>query len=61
LRFPTLATEKSRKDGARELSGTLSAALIDFANSAPNFAQPDAIPEAAKEKVGLLFGKYLGW
>jgi 5'-methylthioadenosine phosphorylase len=23
--------------------------------------QPDAIPEAAKEKVGLLFGKYLGW
>src|ERR1700678_315817 len=23
--------------------------------------QPDAIPEATKEKVGLLFGKYLGW
>ena len=23
--------------------------------------QPDAIPAAAKEKVGLLFGKYLGW
>jgi 5'-methylthioadenosine phosphorylase len=23
--------------------------------------QPDAIPEAAKERVGLLFGKYLGW
>jgi 5'-methylthioadenosine phosphorylase len=22
---------------------------------------PDAIPEAAKEKVGLLFGKYFGW
>jgi 5'-methylthioadenosine phosphorylase len=23
--------------------------------------QPDAIPAAAKERVGLLFGKYLGW
>jgi 5'-methylthioadenosine phosphorylase len=23
--------------------------------------QPDTIPEATKEKVGLLFGKYLGW
>jgi hypothetical protein len=23
--------------------------------------QPDAIPEAAKEKLKLLFGKYLGW
>jgi 5'-methylthioadenosine phosphorylase len=23
--------------------------------------QPDAIPEAAKEKLNLLFGKYLGW
>jgi len=23
--------------------------------------QPDAIPAATKEKVGLLFGKYLGW
>jgi 5'-methylthioadenosine phosphorylase len=23
--------------------------------------QPDAIPEAVKAKVGLLFGKYLGW
>jgi len=23
--------------------------------------QPDAIPAAAKDKVGLLFGKYLGW
>jgi 5'-methylthioadenosine phosphorylase len=23
--------------------------------------QPDAIPAAAKEKLGLLFGKYLGW
>jgi hypothetical protein len=22
---------------------------------------PDVIPEAAKEKVGLLFGKYFGW
>ena len=22
---------------------------------------PDAIPAAAKEKLGLLFGKYLGW
>jgi 5'-methylthioadenosine phosphorylase len=22
---------------------------------------PDAIPAATKEKVGLLFGKYLGW
>jgi 5'-methylthioadenosine phosphorylase len=32
--------------------------------SAAKFAvltQPDAIPEAAKEKVKLLFGKYLGW
>ncbi len=32
--------------------------------SAAKFAvltQPDAIPAAAKEKVGLLFGKYLGW
>jgi len=23
--------------------------------------QPDAIPAAAKERLGLLFGKYLGW
>ena len=23
--------------------------------------QPDAIPEAAKERLKLLFGKYLGW
>jgi 5'-methylthioadenosine phosphorylase len=23
--------------------------------------QPDAIPAAAKEKLGLLFGKYFGW
>jgi 5'-methylthioadenosine phosphorylase len=23
--------------------------------------QPEAIPEAAKEKLKLLFGKYLGW
>jgi 5'-methylthioadenosine phosphorylase len=23
--------------------------------------QPDAIPAAAKERVGLLFGKYFGW
>jgi hypothetical protein len=22
---------------------------------------PDAIPEAAKERLGLLFGKYMGW
>jgi 5'-methylthioadenosine phosphorylase len=22
---------------------------------------PNAIPEAAKERVGLLFGKYFGW
>ena len=32
--------------------------------SAAKFAvltQPDAIPAAAKERVGLLFGKYLGW
>jgi 5'-methylthioadenosine phosphorylase len=32
--------------------------------SAAKFAvmtQPDLIPAAAKEKVGLLFGKYLGW
>jgi 5'-methylthioadenosine phosphorylase len=32
--------------------------------SAAKFAvltQPDAIPEAAKEKLKLLFGKYLGW
>ncbi|MFZ0305062.1 MAG: S-methyl-5'-thioadenosine phosphorylase, partial [Terracidiphilus sp.] len=32
--------------------------------SAAKFAvltQPDAIPEAAKEKLGLLFGKHLGW
>jgi 5'-methylthioadenosine phosphorylase len=32
--------------------------------SAARFAvltQPDAIPAATKEKVGLLFGKYLGW
>jgi 5'-methylthioadenosine phosphorylase len=32
--------------------------------SASKFAvltQPDAIPAAAKEKLGLLFGKYMGW
>jgi 5'-methylthioadenosine phosphorylase len=32
--------------------------------SAAKFAvltQKDAIPEAAKERVALLFGKYLGW
>jgi 5'-methylthioadenosine phosphorylase len=32
--------------------------------SAARFAvltQPDAIPAAAKEKLKLLFGKYLGW
>ncbi|MGP8253021.1 MAG: hypothetical protein ACLQHF_13390 [Terracidiphilus sp.] len=32
--------------------------------SAAKFAvltQPDAIPAAAKERLGLLFGKYLGW
>jgi 5'-methylthioadenosine phosphorylase len=32
--------------------------------SAAKFAvltQPDAIPEAAKERLKLLFGKYLGW
>jgi hypothetical protein len=23
--------------------------------------QPDAIPAAAKERLKLLFGKYLGW
>jgi len=23
--------------------------------------QPDAIPAAVKERLGLLFGKYLGW
>jgi 5'-methylthioadenosine phosphorylase len=23
--------------------------------------QPDAIPDAAKERLKLLFGKYLGW
>jgi 5'-methylthioadenosine phosphorylase len=23
--------------------------------------RPDAIPAAAKEKLGLLFGKYMGW
>jgi len=22
---------------------------------------PDAIPAAAKERLGLLFGKYMGW
>ena len=32
--------------------------------SAVRFAvmtQPETIPAAAKEKVGMLFGKYLGW
>ena len=32
--------------------------------SAAKFAvltEPDAIPEATKEKLKLLFGKYLGW
>jgi 5'-methylthioadenosine phosphorylase len=23
--------------------------------------QPDTIPQATRDKVGLLFGKYLGW
>jgi 5'-methylthioadenosine phosphorylase len=48
------------KAAVKELPAERTCACASAAKYAV-LTQPDTIPETTKEKVGLLFGKYLGW